>query len=104
MPSITQITLIPGDIAHTRAVRWIGMPEERVRVKGVLREVFLAGDAGDCPAMVEAVAVGMVFGLLTVAVAGTGLPLVRCAARWGVHGHAFATPRIGPGVAWCYSA
>ena len=41
--------------------------------------------------------VGDWFGLLAVVVAGTGLPLVRWAARWGVHGHAFATPRISVG-------
>jgi hypothetical protein len=32
------------------------------------------------------------------------VPLVRCAARWGVLGHAFATPRSAPGMAWCFSA
>ena len=25
------------------------------------------------------------------------VPLVRCAALWGVRGHAFATPRVGSG-------
>ncbi|MGH8926001.1 MAG: hypothetical protein ACRDWA_15400 [Acidimicrobiia bacterium] len=37
----------------------------------------------------------MDFRLLTVAVAGTWLPLVRRAARWGVHGHAFASLPLG---------
>jgi hypothetical protein len=44
-------------------------------------------------------------GCLTVAIAGTVLPLVRCAARWGVLGHAFAiAPGSARGVAWCCSA
>ncbi len=42
-------------------------------------------------------AVVAVVGLLTVAVAGTVLSLVRCAASCGVHGHAFANAPIDLG-------
>ena len=97
------ITLISRHNNHFAAVSAIGMPEERGCVKGV----FSVGAAGSGRVGLAAAAPSWwLVGLLTGAVAGTWLPLVRCAARCGVHGHAFAiAPRIGSvGVAWCCSA
>jgi len=79
------------------------MPEERVHCQVAIYEGV---GLGRTRVIVTALTVVVCrFGLLTVAVAGTWLPLVRWAARWGVHGHAFASlPTRSVGVAWCCSA
>jgi hypothetical protein len=76
------------------------MPEERFPVKGVFSQVGFR-----VWARLFATVVGRVgSGVVAVAVSRHLVPLMRWAALWGVRGHAFATPRSAPGVAWCFSA